>query len=69
MHNTNIKERNVLFDEIEKFLQGPIKITQGRSSHASDADYEFLDRNKVRISVWDATDFKTVLLHPATTDA
>jgi organic radical activating enzyme len=64
MHNTNIKERNVLFDEIEKFLQGSIKITQGRSSHASGADYEFVDRNQVRISVWDATDFQNSAVVP-----
>lgn len=62
MHNTGIKEQDHLFGEIEKFLQAPVRITQGRHRHASGADWEFEDVNRVKISLWDATSFQNTSL-------
>ena len=62
MHNSNSRQQDWLFGEIEKFLQGPVRITQGRNQHASGADWEFEDRNQVKISLWEATEFQSTSL-------
>ena len=62
MHNTDFKQQDKLFGEIEKFLKPPVRITQGRHNHSSGADYEFTDKNQVKVALWDATDFQNTSL-------
>jgi organic radical activating enzyme len=48
----NRLEVDVIFDEVERFLQAPVTKIVGRENNKYGADYVFVDANQIRIPMW-----------------
>ena len=57
VHNINDLEKH--FEEVKKFLKGPLKFWKGRENNANTwgADYAFEDSNGVHVHLWIQNDF------------
>ena len=55
LHNEH--DHALIFEEINKFLTGPIKTLHGKQNNPLGADYFFSDGNNVRVGVWDQDEF------------
>lgn len=55
IHNND--EQDYFFDEVKKFLKGPITHVQGRSNNSYHADHCFTDANNVSIPLWRQNEF------------
>jgi organic radical activating enzyme len=49
----NEVEKELIFEEINKFLKHPITKTEGKDKNEFGADYVFMDANGVKIPVWE----------------
>jgi hypothetical protein len=60
----NPLERDRYFEEIHKFLQGPVKMWTGKDNPETwGADYAFEDANGLHVHVWEYTEFYNVSVH------
>jgi hypothetical protein len=66
----NVNDTNRYFQEIHKFLQGPVKMWQGKDTVDSNgnsmtwgADYAFEDANGVHVHVWVYDSFYNASIH------